>query len=125
MKRVLSIALLFVGTVAFAQSKRAFTIEDLYRAKGISDLTLSPDDKTLAFTVTTSDLSHAKRSSKVWLMDVDGQNARTITRGDGDSSPHFSPDGKQLAFLRDSNLYLLPLGGGEAKELTSISTGVS
>jgi dipeptidyl aminopeptidase/acylaminoacyl peptidase len=125
MKRVLSIALLFVAAVAFAQSKRAFTIEDLYRAKGISDLTLSPDNKTLAFTITTSDLPHAKRSSKVWLMDVDGQNARTITRGDGDSSPRFSPDGKQLAFLRDSNLYLLPLAGGEAKELTSISTGVS
>src|SRR5438132_938532 len=125
MKRALSVALLFVAPAVFAQSKRAFTIEDLYRVKGISDLKLSLDEKTLAFTVTTSDLSHAKRSSKIWLMDSDGQNARAITRGDGDSSPRFSPDGKQLAFLRDSNLYLLPLAGGEAKQLTSISTGVS
>src|SRR5258708_4808592 len=121
----LSLVLLFVAAAALAQSKRAFTIEDLYRVKNIGDLALSPDGKTLAFTVTTSDLPRAKRSSKIWLMDADGQNARTFTRGDGDSAPRFSPDGKQLAFVRDSNLYLLPLGGGEAKELTSISTGVS
>src|SRR5207244_8148594 len=95
----LTLVLVFVAAAAFAQSKRAFTIEDLYRVKNISDLVLSPDGKTLAFTVTTSDLPHAKRSSKIWLMDADGQNARAITRGDGDSSPRFSPDGKQLAFL--------------------------
>jgi dipeptidyl aminopeptidase/acylaminoacyl peptidase len=126
MNRALSLALLFVvATAAFAQSKRAFTIEDLYRVKGVSDLTLSPDGKTLAFTITMSDLPRAKRSSKIWLMDADGQNARAVTHGDGDSNPRFSPDGKQLAFLRDSNLYLLPLAGGEAKQLTAISTGVS
>jgi dipeptidyl aminopeptidase/acylaminoacyl peptidase len=121
----LSIVLLFVAAAAFAQSKRAFTIEDLYRVKNVGDLALSPDGKTLAFTVTTSDLPRAKRSTKIWVMDADGQHAHAITNGDGDSSPRFSPDGKQLAFVRDSNLYLLPLAGGEAKQLTSISTGVS
>src|SRR5437763_16691699 len=125
MKRALPVALLFVAAAVFAQSKRAFTIEDFYRVKGISDLKLSPDEKSLAFTVTTSDLPHAKRSSKIWLMDADGQNARTITRGDGDSSPRFSPAGNQLAFLRDSNLYLLPLAGDDATQLTSIPTGLS
>src|SRR6266576_1847703 len=121
----LSLGLLFVAAAALAQSERAFTIEDLYRVKNPSDLALSPDGKTLAFTVTTSDLPRAKRSSKIWLMDADGQNVHAVTRGDGDSSPRFSPDGRQLAFVRDSNLYLLPLAGGEAKQLTSISTGVS
>ncbi len=125
MKRALSFVLLFAAAAAFAQAKRAFTIEDFYRAKGISELTLSPDGKMLAFTVSASDLPRAKRSTKIWLMDADGQNARAVTNGDGDSSPHFSPDGKQIAFVRDSNLYLLPLGGGEARQLTSISTGVS
>src|SRR4051794_4191618 len=125
MKRALSLALLFVAAASFAQSKRAFTIEDLYRVKSVGDLALSPDGRTLAFTVTTSDLPRAKRTSKIWLMSVDGQNAHATTEGSGDSTPRFSPDGRQLAFLRDSNLYLLPLAGGEAKQLTAISTGVS
>src|SRR5689334_5233227 len=109
MKRVLSIALLFIAAAAFAQSKRAFTIEDLYRVKNVGDLALSPDGKMLAFSVTTSDLPHAKRTSKIWVMDADGQNAHAITQGSGDSTPRFSPDGKQLLFVRDSNIYLLPL----------------
>ncbi|MEK6375766.1 MAG: S9 family peptidase [Acidobacteriota bacterium] len=125
MKRALSIALLFVAVAAFAQTKRAFTIEDLYRVKGVGDLTLSPDGKTLAFTVGVSDLPRAKRTTKIWVMDIDGQNAHALTTGDADASPRFSPDGKQLAFVRDANLYLLPLAGGEARQLTSISTGVS
>ena len=111
--------------MSFAQSKRAFTIEDLYRVKNVGDLALSPDGRMLAFTVTTSDLPHAKRTSNIWVMDVDGKNAHALTQGSGDSTPRFSPDGKQLAFLRDSNLYLLPLAGGEAKQLTAVSTGVS
>src|SRR2546430_17651353 len=71
MKRALSLALLFVAAAAFAQSKRAFTIEDFYRVKGIADLTLSPEGTTLAFTVSTNDLPHAKRSTKIWIMDAD------------------------------------------------------
>jgi dipeptidyl aminopeptidase/acylaminoacyl peptidase len=125
MKRALTLAFLLVNVAAFAQTKRAFTIEDLYRVKGIADLSLSPDGRAVLFTVTSSDLPHGKRTTQVWTMDADGANAHAITGGTSDSSPRYSPDGRQLAFIRDNNLYLLPLGGGEAHQLTSISTGVS
>ncbi len=110
--------------------KRAFTIEDLYRLRSISDLAVSPDNKTTAFTVTDSDLRRAKRSSHIWLMKLDGGVPRQLTCGEkGEGSPQFSPDGKWLSFIssRDgnANLYLLPLSGGEALQLTHVSTGVS
>jgi dipeptidyl aminopeptidase/acylaminoacyl peptidase len=108
-----------------AQQKRAFTIQDLARVKSISDLNVSPDGRMLAFTITTSDLPRAKRSTSIWVMDADGTNLRQLTMGERDSSPRFAPDGRTLLFLRDSNIHLLPLRGGEAKQLTSISTGVS
>ena len=41
--------------------KRAFTIEDLYRVKNISDLHVSPDGKTVVFAVAISDLGRAKK----------------------------------------------------------------
>jgi dipeptidyl aminopeptidase/acylaminoacyl peptidase len=121
MKRLL-LLLLLVATPLAAQ-KRAFTIEDVYRIKGLGSLSVA-HDKVL-FTVSTSDLPHAKRTTRVWIMDADGANARELTHGDSDTSPAFAPDGKSVSFVRGGNLYLLPLGGGEAHQLTKISTGVA
>ncbi|MGH9930420.1 MAG: S9 family peptidase [Pyrinomonadaceae bacterium] len=122
---LISTLLLLSFTSLYAQ-KRAFSIEDLYRVKNISDLHVSRDDKTLIFTVTTSDLARAKRNSHIWASDVNGKNPRRLTTGDdGESSPSFSPDGKQILFVssKDSNLYLMPATGGAARRLTDLSTG--
>ena len=130
---LLFILLLFSSTSLQAQ-KRAFTIEDLYRVKNISDLHVSPDGQTIVFTVTTSDLSRARRNSHIWALDiggnVDGQNPRQLTTSDkSESSPLFSPDGRQISFISSkdgsADLYLMPAGGGEWRKLTNISTGVS
>jgi dipeptidyl aminopeptidase/acylaminoacyl peptidase len=111
-------------------AKRAFTIEDLYRVRGIEDLHVSPDGKTVVFTLRTDDLPKAKRIQHIWLMDADGKNAHQFTFGEkGESKPIFSPDGKWIAFISsrdgDDNLYVISTSGGEARQLTNISTGVS
>src|SRR5438876_7498794 len=98
---LLFILLLFSSTSLQAQ-KRAFTIEDLYRVKNISDLHLSPDGQTIIFTVTTSDLPRARRNSHIWALDiggnVNGQNPRQLTTSEkSESSPLFSPDGRQIS----------------------------
>jgi dipeptidyl aminopeptidase/acylaminoacyl peptidase len=108
--------------------KRAFTIEDLYRVKSLSDVHVSPDRRSVVYAVTTSDLPRAKRASHIWSMGIDGSNPRQLTSDEkGESSPGFSPDGKWISFIssKDSQLYVMPAGGGEAKKLTNISTGVS
>src|SRR5437667_4448924 len=124
MKRLLCLLLLAAAPLV-AQTKRAFTIEDVYRIRNVGALSLSPDGRSVLFTVATSDLPRAKRTTRVWIMDADGANARELTHGDSDSSPSFSPDGKTVAFVRSGNLHLLPLAGGEARQLTTVSTGVS
>jgi dipeptidyl aminopeptidase/acylaminoacyl peptidase len=137
---LLSILLLLSFTSLHAQ-KRAFTIEDLYRVKNISDLHISPDGKIVVFVLTTSDLARAKRNSHIWAIDIkgdisgdiNGQNLRQLTSGEkSESSPSFSPDGKQISFISSkdgsANLYLMPFNeasGGEWRRLTNISTGVS
>jgi dipeptidyl aminopeptidase/acylaminoacyl peptidase len=114
---------------ALAQ-KRAFTVEDLYRIKNLSDVHVSPDGRTIIFVVTTSDLARAKRTSHIWATDADGRNPRQLTTGDkSEYSPSFSPDGRRILFVsakdESPNLYLMDASGGEARKLTSLSTGVS
>lgn len=131
MRRVLLLLtlLLLSANSLFAQ-KRAFSLEDLYRVKNISDIHVSPDGKTLIFVVSTSDLARAKRNSHVWAMDADGRNPRQWTVSDkSESSPLFSPDGKQILFISSkdgsANFYLMNVGGGEWHKVTNFSTGVS
>src|SRR4051794_21821774 len=102
MKRsVLLLVVLFLLPTGylFAQ-KRAFTIEDLYNIKGVSDVHISPNGKHIVYAITTSDLARASRSIHVWLMDIDGQHNRQITTNvKGEYSPRFSPDGKWISFI--------------------------
>ncbi|HVG19589.1 MAG TPA: S9 family peptidase [Blastocatellia bacterium] len=122
--------ILIVAAGSAHAQKRAFTVEDLYRVKSISDVHISPDGKSIVYTVATSDLPQARRVSNIWVMDIDGRNARQLTQGEkSSSSPLFSPDGKWISFIsaKDgaANLYVMPSAGGEARKLTNVSTGVS
>lgn len=128
-KTAAAIFTLLVAVSAFAE-KRAFTIKDLYRIQSIADVHVSPDGRSLVYSISTPNLGKGKKVGHVWMMEADGANARQITYSDkGESSPNFSPDGKWISFISSregsSNLYLMPVSGGEAHRLSKISTGVA
>ena len=123
-KHFVALAFLLAALPVLAQ-KRALTIEDYYRVRSASELDVARDGSRFVFTVTSSDLPQAKRSTSIWISDANGAHLRQLTRGDADKGAHFSPDGKSVAFIRDGNLWILPLEGGEARQLTSASTGAS
>lgn len=60
-RAAIAVVVFLLVSVSASAQKRAFTIEDLYRVKGLGDLELSPDARTLALTVTTSDLNASVR----------------------------------------------------------------
>src|SRR5207237_5823003 len=64
------------------------------------------------------------------LVNTDGASPpRRVTAGPRDGAPRWSPDGSTLAFVRPTDgrpqLYLLPLSGGEAQQLTDLPKGAS
>src|SRR5262245_25305509 len=72
------IILLSIPISALAQN-RAFTLEDFYRLKSISTITVSPDERSVVWAMTSSDRPRAKPSTHIWMMDIDGKDARKLT----------------------------------------------
>jgi dipeptidyl aminopeptidase/acylaminoacyl peptidase len=103
-------------------------IEDLFRFKRVSDPQISPDGKTVVYVVGTMDLAKNRSSSSLWLAPADGkENPRRLTHTDKkDRHPRWSPNGKHILFESsrsgESQLWVIAVGGGEARQLTSIAT---
>jgi dipeptidyl aminopeptidase/acylaminoacyl peptidase len=102
---------------------------DLFKLKYITFATFSPSGKQITYVVTHIDAEADKEFSTIWLMDVDTGETRQLTSGTAlDTSPKWSPDGKQIAFMSTRNekpqLYVIPVDGGEALQLTKLKQGV-
>ncbi|GAA3438190.1 S9 family peptidase [Kutzneria kofuensis] len=54
---------------------------------------------------------------------TDGSEPQPWTRGERDTAPRISPDGRWVAFLRDRQLYVIATDGGEARRVTDLPGG--
>lgn len=105
------------------ESSKLLTPEGSLHLRSISDLQLSPDGQRLAFVVTESP-KEQHRQRHIWICDTASAAVRQFTYSEkSETSPRWSPDGKQLAFLSDregddDQIYLLRLDGGEAEPIT-------
>jgi dipeptidyl aminopeptidase/acylaminoacyl peptidase len=107
--------------------------EDVYALTGAADPRLHPDRTRVAFVVWWIDEQECDYRSAIWLGSTDGSTPlRRLTTGSRrDASPRWSPDGTRLAFVSargddkaPSQLYVLPLDGGEAIRLTELEEDV-
>jgi dipeptidyl aminopeptidase/acylaminoacyl peptidase len=126
--RAAILAMLFAWLAsAQAPQHHPITFKDMISMHRVSDPEISPDGKWVAYTVVTPDLEANRNSSDVWVVAAAGGAPTQLTRGGHDSSPVWSPDSKTLAFLSsrsgESQVYLLSMEGGDARQLTHVSTG--
>lgn len=128
------IALVALGAPLFtlgAQGPRAFTPADWYRLTTLSAPALSPDGRSVAFTVTTVKEADNRRHQEVWVVPSAGGAAMRYTApGYESSSPRWSPDGRWLLFTstrpgsRGRTWGLrMDQPGGEAVEIDSFPAG--
>jgi len=112
----------------FAQEH--ITSESMWEMERVGNLTTSPDGTLIAFTRTSYNLDTDGSHTTIYLMNADGSDKRQFTQHGSDSNPAFSPDSRYLAFTSrraggPAQLYVIPVYGGEAKQITDLPVGVS
>jgi len=116
--------------------KTPLSIEDALALRQVSDPRLSPDGTRVVSVVTELDEESKNYCKNLWMVSAAGGDARPLTYGvDASVAPRWSPDGEAFAFLSDrtrgtekeedeSQIWLLPMEGGEARRLTQAEGGV-
>lgn len=121
-----------LSVAALAADKRPITPQDLWAMKRLGSPALSPDGKSVVFTVQEWSIEKNKATASLWLADVASGDVRRLTSSPAsDGSPTWSPDGKRIAFVskrgEDENpsLYVLRFDGGEAEKILELPYAVS
>src|SRR5437016_2619638 len=129
--RVLLLALAAsCSVVSLTAQQRAISDSDLFAFRWVASPQISPDGRQAAYVLVTVNAKHDGYETSLWLVNTDGASPpRRLTAGPRDGAPRWSPDGSTLAFVRPTDgrpqLYLLPLSGGEAQQLTDLPKGAS
>src|SRR5213595_2535748 len=118
------------SVVSLTAQQRAISDSDLFAFRWVASPQISPDGRQAAYVLVTVNAKHDGYETSLWLVATDGASPpRRLTAGPKDGGPRWSPDGTTLAFLRSKDgrpqLHLLPLAGGEARQLTDLPKGAS
>ncbi|HEV2489716.1 MAG TPA: S9 family peptidase [Candidatus Acidoferrales bacterium] len=108
------------------QTRRNLNLDDMARMRDVRDPQCSPDGKSVAYVVSTTDVKADKRNSHIWMVSTDGSRDVQLTESqESEGAPRWSPDGKYLAFTsgrpgpaKSNQVWLLNRDGGEATQLT-------
>ena len=135
-KLLLIISGLFIFIhISFGQNhvSKPLTHEIMVKLKKVGAPAISPDGKWVVYSQVETSYNLDEQTTDLWLAHTDGKTSpRRITSSkSGEDNYFWSPSGDKIYFTakRDGDeapqLYSLPLNGGEAQRITSISTGVS
>ncbi len=131
--RLVLIVVLVSLTAHVVVAQDTLTAQFLVEMRSVTDAVISPTGDHVAYVMSvprSADDDPGGAYSELWVMNVDGSNARCFTPpGTTVSDPQWSPDGAQIAFLtqrepRDEHdqIYLIAVDGGEAMALTDHPT---
>lgn len=123
-------AALFVSACLHGQTdKKPFDVDAMLRIARISEPQLSPDGKTVAFTVERPDVTANARPKQIYVAPVAGGTPVAITSEGSNQRPRWTRDSSRIVYVstrgESSQIWSMNPDGSDPKAITGISTGVS
>lgn len=116
---------------AVAKIGRGFTVEDMVGMERVGNPVLSPDATRVLYTLRTTELDKNRGHTEIWMLDLRTAKAvpQRLTHSEANNTdPEWSPAGDAVYFLSgrsgSSQVWRLPLTGGEASRVTDLPLDV-
>ena len=99
---------------SFKTGKLVGNLLDLSTAHGakveqLDGYIMSPDGKRMLIQTETESIYRHSFKAKFYIFDIKNQKLEPLSEGGLQQAPLFSPDGQQVAFVRDNNIFLVKL----------------
>ena len=103
-----------IETYSFKTGMKVGALFDLATARGpklgsIDGYTMSPDGKRMLIQTQTKPIYRRSFTAVYYIYDLGNNKMEPLSDGGPQQTPIFSPDGNQIAFVRDNNIFLVKL----------------
>ncbi len=103
-----------VESYSFLTGQRVAVLFDVASARGaqldrIDDYIMSPDGRRMLIQTQTKPIYRHSFTAVYYIYDIRNNKLEPLSDGGPQQTPVFSPDGNQVAFVRDNNIYLVKL----------------
>lgn len=90
------------------------TLFDVETARGggvryVGGYIMSPDEKNILIETNRTSIYRRSATATYYIYNVKNKTLEPLSKGGPQECPKFSPDGNQIAFVRDNNLFLVKL----------------
>ena len=124
---VRTVGLALMLAAGAAAQRQPFDVQALLKIQRIGEPQLSPDGKTVAFTVQSVDLEQNTKPRQVYVVPTAGGPPKQLTtEGTDNERPRWSPDSKRIAFISNrggsSQVWVMNADGSLPRQVTNLST---
>ncbi len=128
LKNIFTLLLLSSASIVSAQTK--MVPETLWKFGRVAEPTVSPDGKSVVYTVTRYNVEENRGNTELFIVPVSSGEPKQITNSTtSESNPRWRPDGKKIGYLGlesgDPQLWEINPDGSDKRQVSFVKGGIA